>query len=954
MQILIYLCFLLSGVTGLIYEVLWGKYLLLLIGSGSFAHIIVLATFMGGLATGNILFGRLCDGPVRKLSIYAFLELGVGLSCAIYPWLLGQLTDVYLMLASNDPGSTGNMALKILLAACSILPPTILMGGTLPVLARYIIADLRQVGNKIGTLYFVNSAGAMAGCLLAGFHLIHKYGLEFSMILTAGVNISIGFLFLFLRRTEQISPPAEECDSQAREQTLRSYSSRQVNGTLALVFVTGILTMLYEVIWIRLLSLVLGSSSHSFSLMLFTFIGGIALGSAIVTRILRKDRDVLLLFALCEAGVFFSLLCVLPIYERLPYYFNVMASYLTRSDETFVIYLGTKVLMATLTMAVPAMFIGMTLPLASRVNVKGLHILGRGIGTVFSINTAGNIVGAVLGGFVFVPLFGLQTSLLIGIFCSGAVGFALYLLAGRGKPMARAIIAATMLAIFVFGVTITPRWEIALMHAGIFRKQARMAHSFKDYKTRLTQFEVAFHEDGPNLSAVVLRRTKGRPGIWLKVNGKTNASSNHDMPTQLMLSHIPLLLKPDSRKVAIIGLGSGVSAAAVLGHPVDSVDVVEISRSVVKASRFFSPVVDEPPLDDPRLHLYIADAKDFFRVQPEAGYDVIISEPSNPWISGIANLYSLEFFELVRSRLKPDGLMVQAVQLSESNDRLGEIVLNTFSRLFPYVTVWHTVSMDTILVGSMSPVEPDFDLIEKRLAKGRVNNQLNAPGLRYKIPDTLTFLSHQILGPEDFKAAFPGEGILNSDNFPVLEYEAPKALYVYGEVERLFHVDERRKPRHLSNTYLARYLNGRSLTSDEVRNLIALCALRNTRFDHPLLVSLVDSFNLAEGGESVAQEHHLNDPLFSRIGPRASWQLRIARGRMSSEEWATYLDYESRMLVDLTSIFVTADDRYFRQAYNECQLRFPETAEKLREKRDKLYRTLGYPEQKSPKAPKRR
>ncbi len=320
MRAIIYLCFLLSGVTGLVYEVLWGKYLQLFIGATSYAHTIVLATFMAGLAIGNSLFGRLSDRTRRVLLLYAVLELGIGLACALFPAFFGGLTQVYLSLASSDPAATWNLVLKIMLAVSSFLVPTVLMGGTLPVLARFTVRHVSEVGNKVGFLYFINSAGAMMGCLLAGFVLIPEYGLELSVILTAMVNIAIGLLFLLLRRFEEPLPQAVADESPGAVQAgTRSYTETQVRGVYLVVGFTGVLTMIYEVVWIRLLGLVLGSSTYSFSLMLFTFIGGIAIGGAVVARIMRKDRDALHLFALCELGLFASLLLVMPLYDRLPY-----------------------------------------------------------------------------------------------------------------------------------------------------------------------------------------------------------------------------------------------------------------------------------------------------------------------------------------------------------------------------------------------------------------------------------------------------------------------------------------------------------------------------------------------------------------------------------------------------------------------------------------------------------
>ena len=364
MNAFIYLCFLLSGVTGLVYQVLWGKYLQLFLGAGSYAHAVVLATFMGGLALGNALFGRFADRRVGKLALYAGLELGIGLSCLLFPAFFNLLSQAYLALASSDPESFGNLAVKFVFAVCAMLLPTVLMGGTLPVLSKYVIRKMTDVGSKVGWLYFINSIGAVAGCVLAGFWLIAHFGLELSMVGTAAVNLAIGAAFLYLRRFESLPAGAERVTAARHAETaetpLRSYTNGQIGGVVLFIFLSGVVSMVYEVAWTRLLTLVMGASSYSFSVMLMTFIGGISIGGVLVSLIMRKDRNALLLLALCELGVFVSLLMMLPVYERLPFYFNGLAALFSRTPAAFTLYQVSKVATCFLVMAVPTILNGMT------------------------------------------------------------------------------------------------------------------------------------------------------------------------------------------------------------------------------------------------------------------------------------------------------------------------------------------------------------------------------------------------------------------------------------------------------------------------------------------------------------------------------------------------------------------------------------------------------------------
>ncbi len=939
MKWLIYLCFLVSGVTGLVYEVVWGRFLQLFIGASSYAHTVVLATFMGGLALGNALFGRVVDRPVRKLRLYGLLEVGIGLTCALFPALFEGLSQAYLAVASPDPTAVGNLLLKLLFAVLGMLLPSVLMGGTLPVLAKYVIRHMSEVGNKVGILYFLNSAGAMTGCLLAGFYLVAKFGLELSMVLTAFVNVAIGILFLVLARKETPTVADESPAPVVPAGASITYTDRQVRWTYGFIFVTGTLTMVYELVWIRLLGLVMGSSTYSFSIMLFTFIGGIALGGLIVSQLLRKERDALMLFALCELGVFLSLILLMPLYERLPYTFVVLASVLTRTEATFPVYVGLKIAVCTMAMSLPAVLIGMTLPLASRVGVRGLKILGTGVGSIFSVNTLGNVIGAVLGGFVLIPWLGLQGALQLGIFFTGLAGIGLLVLANRG-PRARYMVGGAAAVAFVATLFFMPRWDPALLNGGIYRKGLKRALDYEAYAEMLKADELVYHKDGPDTSVVVMRGRDDPERLWLKVNGKTDASTMSDMSTQLHLGHLPMLLHPNPKRGLIIGLGSGCTANAVLKYDIERLDIVEISEAVVEASRHFAPVIPSP-MDDPRVHLHVTDAKEYLRLQPEGSWDFIISEPSNPWIAGIGNLFSEEFFHEARSHLRAGGVMVQWVQLYELNDRIAEVIFNTFGSVFPQATLWHPGIMDVIAVGAAEPLEVDFDRVEQMLASPAIHDSLNDKRVREKIDSALLFFSMQLLGPKSFRGVYPGEGIINSDYFPFLEFEAPRMLYVNDEVQRHFHMDVRRLHRDVGDLYLNDYLGRRKLDVSDLRNLIGYFGTKGTAFDDPLLPGLMAAYDDISEGESVAHDLYLQGANLKLFGERALWKDRQARGAMSKEDWLAYLRFEARALRRLTNVYVDAPAHDYEAALRECLARFPEKQEKLLRDNVRLAKDLG-------------
>jgi spermidine synthase len=945
MHWLIYGCFLISGVTGLVYEVLWGRYFQLFIGASSYAHTVVLATFMGGLALGNALFGRLVDRPVKTLRVYGLLEIGIGAACALFPATYDWLAATYLSLASSDTDSPLNLLLKLLFAVVAMLVPTILMGGTLPVLVRTVIRRMGEVGSKVGTLYFLNSAGAMLGCLIAGFYLIPSFGLELAFILTAIVNIAIGILFLALSRRQESAAPSAEVTAPAPEAKVipelgRTYGDGQIRGVYALIFLTGALTMIYELVWIRLLGLITGSSTYSFSIMLFTFIGGIALGGLIVSRLLRKERDALLLFALCELGVFLTILIMMPFYQKLPYYFNVLASMLNRSEQTFPLFIGIKIFMCTLAMSLPAILIGMTLPLASRIAVRGLKILGTGVGNVFSINTLGNVLGALLGGFVLIPWLGLQGAMVLGLFFTGAAGIGLLLLARRGSFAQRLIAAAVTAIVFIIAFFASPSWDPALLSIGLFRDKTRFAESYEEYLKKATEFEVIYAKDGADLTVVVTQDPKDTGRRWLKVNGKIDASTGIDMATQLHLGHVPMLLHPGPLKVLVIGLGSGCTANAVLHYEVEHLDIVEISESVVEASRHFQPILPSP-LDDTRTELHIADAKEFLALQPAGTYDIIISEPSNPWIAGIGNLFSQEFFATAKSRLKPGGLMVQWVQLYEMHDRIASVIFNTFSSVYPNVTAWHPGTMDLILVGSPGSHAVDYERMGRLLALPEINDELTAQRVREKVRNPLTFLAMQFMGPQAFRSAFPGEGTINSDFFPFLEFEAPRMLFVHEGVKELFMYDGRRRPREGSDLYVAEYLGDKPLTSEQIHELLIYFGTKYTEFDVPIVPAFIDAYDRVAEKGNVAQEFYFQEAMLTFFGRRALWKSRVKRGAMAELDWLKYLDFEAKALTQLTTVFMDPSGEDYLKVLGECLGNFPDHRDALLQTHNKLMTKLG-------------
>jgi spermidine synthase len=945
--------FFLSGVTGVAAEVVWGKFLQLSIGATGTAHAVVLATFMGGLALGNALFGAVGDRWGNELRLYGILELSIGLLLALFPVAFEALSGLYLSLAAPDPMSSGNNLLRILFSASLILAPSTLMGGTLPVLTRLFVRRVDEVGRGVGRLYFINSLGAVFGCGLAGFILLPGVGLELSIMLPAMASIAVGLAcIVWARRLPDGSSSPSAGDP--TESLPAVYSVSQVRWVLGLMFLSGLLTMIYELSWIRLLGLVLGSSVYSFSVMLMTFIGGIALGSWWVSRFMRQPRDALLYLALAELGIALFVALMMPLYEFLPYFFNLWGQLLVRTPGTFPAYQFMKVLVCFGAMAMPTICLGMTLPLASHICVRSVSRLGRGVGTVFSINTLGNLVGAILAGHVVIAWVGLQNAMLVGLTGSTLIGLILLLL--RKRTGYGLFPVALILAVLLAYLALVPVWHPAALNSGRYRAREAVAANLTEFRAAVNAVDVLYHEDGPDMSVAVLKSQ--RTGhISMMVNGKPDAATGGDMSTQVLLGQLAMLLHPDPKRGLVIGLGSGVTAGAALTAPIERLDVVEISADVMAASRFFD-AYSGAPLDDPRTHLSIADARDFLLLNEGAGYDVIISEPSNPWMAGIGNLMTVEFFEVARRSLRQGGLMVQWLHLYEMSPEVLGVILNTYSAVFPHVTVWCPRNADILLLGALQPLQIDLEQLDSRVRQPGVQATLSGSDAGGTIGSGLEFLAMQVLSNAGFKKLYPGKGRLNHDVFPFVEYAAPIAFYTGEDVRDFFTGDERLQPRHGNQLYLALALGDAVLTPSQLRGFIRFFAEGSTRYDDDqmerliwhLMIGHVDlaGGSLSTGSDSAAEVQLNLDPFLRRgdhrrLGDLLLWQKMIANGLMSRDDWARYLRFEGETSLRTVTVFAANHLARYDAAWQGCLDRDCLPLEELCQMRALVREQAGFP-----------
>ncbi|MEP6692361.1 MAG: fused MFS/spermidine synthase [Gemmatimonadaceae bacterium] len=777
---LLYFVFILSGVAGLIYESIWSRYLGLFVGHSAYAQIIVLTIFLGGMSIGALVVGQRSQKLRQPLVTYAIVEVAVGLIGLVFHDLFLFVTRIAYDSLFPPLGGTTLLIAKWALAGILILPQSILLGATFPLMSAGAlrIASARP-GRVLALLYFANSLGAAVGVLLAGFYLMAKSGLPGTLLTAAIINIVVGLVtFLAVRIVKPATDAAPEVADAADEQPStehRSPISAQWRLLLALSAGTAIASFIYEIAWIRMLSLVLGSATHSFELMLSAFILGLALGALCVHWIADRLKNPVRALGIVQWCMGCAALATLPIYLRSFDWTASLLAALDYTDQGYNLFTAARYAFCLAVMLPSTFFAGMTLPLITRT----LFVSGRGeraVGWVYGMNTLGSIVGTMLAGLVLLPIMGVKNLLIEGAVIDMALGVILLRVAASGSPVARrvaygsglALVAVTMLALF------TTPFDRNRLASGVYR----YAH-IAGPKER----KILFYEDGRTATVTVAYGgagevtsilTNGKPdasldSTWFKHDGLRRPVGG-DESTQILLPLITLAHAPHARTMAVIGFGSGMSTHTLLGSPeARAVYTIEIEPNMPKGSRLFRPV-NERAYSDPRSHIVIDDAKSFFAASNRK-YDLILSEPSNPWVSGVSGLFTGEFYSRVRTYLGPTGVFGQWLHLYEINDGLVLSVLAAIHKNFPTYDIYMTGSHDILILATNAPALPAPDW-----------SVLQLPAMQYDFSHLLPvtdlsgahLISRAALSPLLDHWNDPG----NSDFYPVLDLGAERTRYV--------------------------------------------------------------------------------------------------------------------------------------------------------------------------------
>lgn len=773
--------FFVSGVTALAYQVLWVRELQLVFGTSTYAISTSLAAFMGGLAAGGFAMARYADRLRRPLAVYGILELGIGLYALTFPFLLATVTSVYLEIwHATEPGPAVFGFVQFGIVGVLLLLPTAAMGATLPLLARFAARRFGSAGDRIGTLYAVNTFGAVAGIWVCGFLLLPQLGIFRTTILAAAANLLLGLAAMGLQRLASGRDRGIADDLRIAEPR-----TPVMVAVCVAVGLAGFSALVYEVGWTRLLALMLGSSTYSFSVMLIAFLAGIALGGKLggplADRILGAGGQarVLYAFAAVEVGIAVLSYAMMYLYPELPFWYVRLFDQFGVEQRPEALW-GVSLLLAGLVMTPPAVLMGMHFPMAVRAVVGFGKKLGRPVGIVYGVNALGGAAGAFLAGFLLLPGLGIQGTVFVAAAGGLLTAGVLVLYAAQASYRRRALAPPIALAIGLAGLaflfmTQRPPWNPMLMTAGMYH----YASNFDDHSREgilrysVDLYDLLYYEEGLS-SVVTVAQNKGSPHRWLAINGKVDASTADDMPTQVLLSLLPMQFVERPEDVLVIGLASGVTAgAASLVPEVENLQIVELEPAIERAARLFGEW-NHSVLSDPRVELVHNDGRNHLLLAEPESYDLIVSEPSNPWITGVANLFTREFLEIGKSRLKPGGAWSQWVPIYGMGSRALRTILKTFAEVYPHVLVYSTIEYnDLVLIGSESPLQPTGRAAMRLLDQPAVAAELK----RVHIESAVDLISLFFMDRSGIAAMTEGMPVNTDDNMTI-EYSTARKLHV--------------------------------------------------------------------------------------------------------------------------------------------------------------------------------
>lgn len=749
--------FLVSGAAGLAYEIVWARQLSLLFGVSVHAVSAVLAAFMGGLGIGAELAGRRLDRGLAPLRLYAALELALGAYVLLFPIFLATLGKIYPALHSGAEGVTTYVTVvRFALSVAILIIPTILMGGTLPALVRHFTDTGPGTGYTAGRLYAVNTLGAVAGCVAAGFLMVENLGLSNTLRVGAALNLVIGATAWVFFREPSWTLPADE----RKEKRTEPEASKLDPLPLALFGLSGFCALALEVLWTRTLTLTLNNTTYAFSLILAMFLTGIGVGGASSSFALRRvkmDPSTAFGFSMFGVGLF-ALMSVVMFSASQP--ITALIGAIMPKESFLNLIPGTEPMAPFVALCLAAVFpsaffMGAGFPLALESSKPRDGKAGGDVGRLYAVNTAGCVLGSVAAGFFIIPNIGVHKGVMAMGWLMVAAGAVMILARKRGAFAPYALLSMALCAPVTFAAV----------------RGGDMSYLLNSQKLDAGS-AVEFYEEGPSATVLVSRQDTDLspnriPMKRLWINGDPIAGVFREaLQLERLLAHIPLLLSEDPKTGLVICFGTGSTAGAALTHGLSSVTAVDISKEVFHAAPYFSHG-NQDVMKNPRLKTVEEDGRNYL-LTTQRKFDFITAEPPPPSNAGVVSLYTMEFYDLVRERLEGGGVFSQWIPLHHMSTDDFRSLVRSFGEVFPYYHVWHT-KWDAILLGSNDPMPINPGRMDERMKKPEIARSLKEIG----VTDSRRIIVNHMLdkqGVYDFVKDVPAV----KDDRPFVEFTAPR------------------------------------------------------------------------------------------------------------------------------------------------------------------------------------
>ena len=767
---IISLLFYFSGIAALTYEVLWVRELGLIFGNTVYAAATVMMAYMSGLALGSHFAGKWAVRIKRPVRLFGILEVLTALYALSVPAVFSLIKHLYRFAALNISDSLAFLTfVRVVLALVLLLIPTAMMGATLPVLSMGFLARIERFGSRLGVLYGVNTFGAVSGVLLAGFLLIPLVGLTATNVVAVCLDATVGLVAIYLSRTMDRSPEITEAIRMESSLDLaEGKRSMKARWLLLAVGFSGFLSLAFEVVWFRALILIFGSTTYSFSAMLSVFLVGLSIGSLMISRFADKTKCPAIIFAFSAILTGGYTLVSLRWFTLMPEFLlkNLMLSGAPGWGKM----IALKFVITLIFLFVPTILFGASFTAAVRAIRGAMNSSPRAVGEAAMFNTIGAALGALVGGFMFLPMMGMQASLSLLGFLALALGGGLCLLFRPSKPIFWSIGIVMLVSILGYAVK-PPAWDKRVMSSGpYFGPWSYVENGKITLRDQLRSHRLLYYNEGVTSTIAVVK--DAHEDLMYCSQGKVEAdTTERSMMLQRMMGHLPMLFHPDPQRVVNIGLGAGVTFGAVSCYPTEHIEVVEFEPSVVNVARVWAER-NHNVIENPRITVTFNDGRNHLFVGGEP-YDVITSDPFEPVMAGAANLYTVDFFELAKSRLANGGIMAQYLPLYELSNEDYQTIMRSFVSVFPDCLLFFT-GFDTILIGGKGDLSLSMPLAHEKFDIPEVRESLAEIG--FVKPEMLLSMFVARLGADEKMFS---EGRLNTDDHPFIEFSAPKSTFHY-------------------------------------------------------------------------------------------------------------------------------------------------------------------------------